>query len=328
MSDARITSAPASAPASEARAAFLMRRVFLASFFSEIPPTSLGWITERLAGAATSMRVPAGTVLYRRGEPTDWHYFIVEGAVRLEADDAPSWTFDAPALVGTFDLLAQRVRSRTAVATSDVVALRVASEDWLEMLEDGFESTRMVLHGFSAGISILHVELGASPPPAAEVAIVAPASGPPLGFYDRIVLIEAIDAFATDDAQALANLAAIAEEQVFAAGEAVSVRGVADERITVVVAGRVEGTRAEGALGETYGAGSLVFGVSALGANAGAFEAIAAEPTRVLRIEREDYFDLLEEHFGLARAAMKALTLERERLVNEEERRKAAPVEG
>jgi hypothetical protein len=69
---------------------------------------------------------------------------------------------------------------------------------------------------------------------------------------------------------------------------------------------------------------SLVFGMSALCVDVPTSEARATEPTRLLAIAREDYLDLVEEHFGLARAAMRALMLEREVLVNEQARR-AAP---
>jgi CRP-like cAMP-binding protein len=311
---------PSTAPTSDARAAFLMRRVFLASFFSEIPQR-LGWLIERLAGAATSMRLPAGTVLYREGDPTDWHWFIVEGGVRLEAAGAPTWTFGDQSLIGTFDLLAQRPRSRTATLTKETSALRVSTEDWLEMLEDGFAATRVLVQGLATGISNLHVELG-------EL-LEAPASetGPrlddaPLGLYQRLVTLAAVPVFATDDVQALANLADVTEERSYAAGEAISLRGVRDESLTLIVSGSVQGRRGENAPTEVYGPGSLVFGASAVGVDPIDFDAHATTPTRVLRIELEDYFDRVEEHFGLARAAMKALVLERELLVNEQERRK------
>ena len=80
--------------------------------------------------------------------------------------------------------------------------------------------------------------------------------------------------------------------------------------------GAVVGQRAASAPLEHFGPGQLVFGATAVGAEGGAYDARAARATSTIRIAREDYLDLVEEHFTLARSALKTLSLERERVMN------------
>jgi hypothetical protein len=57
--------------------------------------------------------------------------------------------------------------------------------------------------------------------------------------------------------------------------------------------------------------------MAALGEAASAWEAQAVEPTRVLSLLVEDWYDLMEEHFDLVRSALRAVALTSERLLDE-----------
>jgi hypothetical protein len=89
----------------------------------------------------------------------------------------------------------------------------------------------------------------------------------------------------------------------------------------VTVSGAITAMTSASVPDETFGPGTLVFGSRAATSKDLGFEAHATTKSRVLRMVREDYFDAMEEHFGLARSSMKALAGEREVLANESARR-------
>ena len=120
--------------------------------------------------------------------------------------------------------------------------------------------------------------------------------------------------------QALANLAERAEELPIEANQALDPRHVNDA-LFVVVGGEVTASLPEGGRVRRYGPGQLVFGIAAASGVDLGYETTVGESTRVLRIAREDFYDVLEEHFASARATLRALATEREALVDEKERR-------
>lgn len=304
------------------RSARLFREIFIAGFMSGLPAANVAWAASRLAGAMTDVRVPAGAVIYQEGEPADHHFFVVEGEVKLETDAAPPYVFGDHSLIGTFDLFIGRPRSRTATATKSSHLYRISSQDWLDMMEDNFELTRSAIEGLAADVTTLHTTLG-------EVLVERPARALPvpegaLGLVDRILALECVALFADADVQALTDLAALAKEDLFEEGDVVFEGGVSNDSLVAILVGEVRGTRIPGGFVESFGPSELVFGTSAAGGGSSLREARATKRTRTLRIVRDDYFDVLEEHFRLARSSMKAIMIERELLVNEKGRRESA----
>ena len=53
-----------------------------------------------------------------------------------------------------------------------------------------------------------------------------------------------------------------------------------------------------------------------MGPTAQQWQTVALTRTKLLTLATEDWFDEMEEHFALARSALVALALERERLLN------------
>jgi CRP-like cAMP-binding protein len=271
----------------------------------------------------SDVRLLEGDVLYRRGEPADAHFFVVSGEIRLEVEDYPPWHLGERSLVGTLDLTLDRPRARTATATRASFLLRLPALDWLSMLEDNFALTLRAIEGLSEGVNQARLELPGfalerDAPPARQTRTVP--SGP-LGLIDRVLLLRGIALFAGAEVQALSDLAEQAGEVTFAVGDVLVARGAPNDAMFLVLSGEVTATRAQGAPAERFGPGMLVYGSSAAAAKGLGYEAVATEPTRLLRIVREDFHDAIEEHFGLARSALKALAAERELLTNEKERR-------
>ena len=90
--------------------------------------------TLQLAMIANERRVARGDVIYRRDDPPDWMFAVVDGRVRLEgaADDrrivGPSGRF------GVFDILSSRPRACTAVAEEDTHLLGIEADDFFDLL--------------------------------------------------------------------------------------------------------------------------------------------------------------------------------------------------
>jgi CRP-like cAMP-binding protein len=308
----------------------VMREIFLAGFMSGLPAENVKWAAARLAQNMTDVRLRSGEVLYREGELADAHYFVVSGDIRLEAEGLPPWTLGDRSLVGTLDITLERPRARNAIAARDSFLLRMPAGDWLDMLEDNFELMLRGVQGLANGLHRLRLELDdvqslQDPPPSKPL---GPVPAEALGFVERMLSLRGVPLFSGGEMQALTNLAELSVEVSFAAGEELIERGQPSEGMFVVVTGEVTGTRGESAREETFGPGTLVFGSTAASSKDLGYEARAVTPTRTLRIAREDYYDVMEEHFALARSSMKALATERELLVNEKERRArdAAPI--
>jgi CRP-like cAMP-binding protein len=306
------------------RSARLLREVFLAGFMSGLPAEDLALATARLAAAMDDVRLQEGEVLYREGELPAEHYFVVRGEVKLETPGAPTWTLGDRALVGTLDVTIGRPRSRTATATRDTHLLRQSAGDWLDMLEDNFEMTRAGVQGLAAGVHRLRLELGRIGPEHDGARSISHTDARRLDLVERVFALRKVDLFTGADVQALMSLAEIAREVEFAPGEAVFARGGSNEALVLVLAGQVTVSDAESTRRDAFGPYELVLGSAAVSAEDLGYQARADTAVRVLRIGHEDYFDVMEEHFLLARSAMKALAIERELLMNERGRRAAS----
>jgi CRP-like cAMP-binding protein len=307
------------------RSAPLVREIFLAGFMAGLPPENIAWATPRLARNMVDVHLRAGEVLYREGEPTNEHWFVVYGEMKLEAKGVPPWVLGERSLIGTIDLTLDRARSRTATATRDTHLLCMPASDWLDVLEDNFEMLLRGVEGLAEGVHELRLALGdfeTEHGGQRNAYTRAPANGR-LALLDRMFLLRGVPLFAEAEVQALINLAENAHEAEAAAGELVVTRGEPNDSMIVVVSGEVT-VPVAGSRDETFGPGMLVFGSRAASSKDLGCEGRAVSATRTLRIVREDYFDAMEEHFALARSSMKALAAEREELVNEKGRR-AAP---
>lgn len=308
------------------RSARLVREIFLAGFMSGLPPENVAWATHRLARNMEDVHLAPGDVLYRQGDPTTDHYFVVYGEIRLAAEGVPPWTLGERSLIGTIDLMLDRSRTRTATATRATHLLRMPGSDWLDILEDNFELMLRGLEGLAEGVQELLSTVGASAVLSQAAAPMATAypSGP-LGLVDRVLLLRGVPLLARGEVQALLDLAAHAAEIELEPGAELAGPGAPNDAMFVTVSGNVTARTSATIPEEAFGPGMLVFGSRAATSKDLGFEARASTKSRVLRIVREDYFDAMEEHFGLARSSLKALASEREILSNEAALKRAAP---
>jgi CRP-like cAMP-binding protein len=308
----------------DARSARVFREIFLASFMAGLGD-DVPWAASRLARGMEDVRLRTGDVLYRPGELANEQFLLVDGEMKLEAPGFPSWTFGDLSLIGALDVLLDRPRVRTATAIRDTHLLRVPAGDWLDMLEDSFELTRRGVEGLAKGVHALRLELDAlglddeAPPSTRSVE----APNRRLDLVERILLLRGVPLFAKGDLQSLVSLGELAHEVDLAKGEALFPSGASNEAMFVIVSGSVTAAREGTERRATFGAGMLVLGSAAVSREDLRYAVHADTATRALRIGHEDCFDVMEEHFRLARSAMKALGAERERLMNARGAKKA-----
>ncbi|MEY2934127.1 MAG: hypothetical protein RL033_4876 [Pseudomonadota bacterium] len=249
----------------------------------------------------------AGEFLYRAGDLANEVYFVVQGTIGLSRPGGPEREFGPGSMLGIFDVEHDRPRVRTARALSKVELLALSAEDRLELLEDSFEQTRAVIRRMAARLDELGQYGGQPLEPTQTLAPKEEA----LPLIERVFTLRDTPAFRRASIQALVSLAPAADEVALGAGEVLFQQGEARGVLYVVVAGCLELIRADGAL-ERYASATLVGGGAALGDGLLRQSARALTPAVVLRLREEDLYDVMEDHFELARSVMRYLSTEHE----------------
>jgi CRP-like cAMP-binding protein len=90
--------------------------------------------------------IPKGEVLWRQGEDCFHYLHMVHGTARCTRDgEQGTLHYSAPGMPGFFGALARTTRWNTAIAETDLVALRADREILPDVLEDNFEMARNFL---------------------------------------------------------------------------------------------------------------------------------------------------------------------------------------
>ena len=279
--------------------------------------------TRELAELLRDVAFAAGEVIYREGDASDEMYFVRRGKVGL-ARGAVTHEFGPGSVIGILDVEQDKPRARTATALTDVELLSLGSEERLELLEDSFDHTRSLIRMTATRLDE-GGRFGGGELALASTLVPKPE---PLLLIERVFTLRDTPAFRRASIQALVSLAPSADEIRLAAGELLFERGEARGVLFVVVAGCLELERnssregsppADGAL-LRYGAASLLGGAPSFAEGLARQRARALTPAVVLRIREEDFYDVMEDHFDLARSVLSFLAGENERRLDEAER--------
>lgn len=123
---------------------------------------------------------------------------------------------------------------------------------------------------------------------------------------EKVLLLREVDIFSQVSTQELAYLAAILEEKPCAAGEVVYQQQDPADSMYLVVSGRVRVYREQLAItvagqGEAFGTWALFDEEPRLSA------AATVEDTLLLRLDKEDFIDLLADNVEITQGVLKAL---------------------
>jgi CRP-like cAMP-binding protein len=295
----------------------IAREIFLGALAAR-PGVMPPWVLDRLASEIVEEDAEVGQVLFSAGDPVESIYFMRGGRVEMTRPGHPTWTFEGRALLGIQEVMLDRAHTRTARAVSDLHLLKVPTDSWTELMEDSFELTRASVVAATTAVAVLEQQLGWSGPSAVPVPIhLARLPKRRLNRVERLSVLIELPILSRAGVQTLVDLAAIAEEVVFEPGQVIFERGVPRDRGILVIDGVVESSRKEPDVVRRFGAGTIVGGAEAFGPPSLAWQAVAKTETRALSFLTEGWFDLMEEHFDIARAVLAARALERERLLDE-----------
>ncbi len=113
----------------------LVERIFVLrqmGAFKEANVSSLATLVRKME----ELRLPAGEVLWRRGDPSDATYFVVKGMLDLVWDEKRSQEVGPGYVVGGAETIAGSARWNDLVTKEPVVMLRGSREGLIELFED------------------------------------------------------------------------------------------------------------------------------------------------------------------------------------------------
>lgn len=93
----------------------------------------------RLAAIAGERSFAKGEEVFRRGDPPDALYCVVEGRIRIAGDGSDGTVVGANGRFGVFDILSDRPRSGSAVAETEARALVIEAEDFFDLLSNNID---------------------------------------------------------------------------------------------------------------------------------------------------------------------------------------------
>lgn len=281
-------------------------------FVRALMPTMHGDGAARIAALLHARDVPADTTLFRQGEPPDEFFFVVEGQVVMEAEGLPDWTFGERSLVGMVDMNVGRPHRRNCRTTRPTRLLVGRAAAWLDIMVDDPVMGDTAIYFFALRVHDGSRELGhlLEPEPIASGEL-----GSPLAIHQKALVLRDTALLSRASTQAIASLAQLAEEISYPAGATVFARGQAEQALYAVARG-VVALRTESGRVVRVGPQCFLAPESSLCGRLGEFSAQAETACSVLRIRVEDYYDQSDEHPDLTRAAMAALALQSERLMD------------
>jgi CRP-like cAMP-binding protein len=311
----------------EDRKTRVQRELFLRVLVLSKPPPS---VARAMAEAIKDVRFAAGDDIYRQGDESAAQWWIVSGSVDLiSADGEEPWHFGPGSVIGVLDVLLARPRARTAVALTDVEAMELAAEDWLEILEDNpdylAQLRREVPRDLHDKMILQLSPDGGFPEPTPDD---GRAAWLEMTAVDRLVALREIPVFRYASVQSIVECSRRAEVRRLEAGEVLFEEGEGRGKLSVVAAGivAVERTKSPPIRGR-FGRDQIVGGVTAFSERLDAYRAVAEVPSIVMTFRLSDLDDLCEDHFDLARSISRGSAIERERAQNAVARRRRLAAE-
>jgi CRP-like cAMP-binding protein len=246
-----------------------------------------------LAYAAQETLLPRGTSLISQGEAGAAMYLIVDGFV-----DTGQRTMVGPGgVVGFLDVLASGPAARDAVADTDVLALRLETDDLRDVCEQNFAILTALLTYVAGRVTDDWDALMKSIVGRRAQEVSQPHAPARVG---RILALHRTLAFRSKNMDALAELAGHLEQREVEAHETLWRTGEEASGFYVIASGGVR--FGGGAVRETaeLGPGAVPGLVETLAGRDYRCEAVTTRPGILLRVGVEPFLDVIEDHFEMA----------------------------
>lgn len=129
-----------------------------------------------------------------------------------------------------------------------------------------------------------------------------------LTVIEKVKLLLEVDILAESTSEELAYIAAIAGEEEFPPRTVIFRAGDPPDAMFIVLSGRVQMLReGSGGLDLEAGPGEAIGAWALFDDQPRALTAMTLEDSRLLRIDREQFFDVLSDHVGITQGIFKAL---------------------
>ncbi len=288
--------------------------LFVRSFFTIQPPTR---VVRQFGAAMRDYHYDAGEVIFERGSPPRRLFFVMGGIVELEDDAGGKLEFGPSSLIGITDLNLGRPHARTATAREPLHVLGIDVEDYLEILEDNFDFSLRVLTTTCQVVHELARELPADevfPTPDGSVARQPWLATSQLNDVQKLLVIRDSSFASNSPVQPLVLLAQGSREIRLDVDEHLLEAGSPLDSIWLVADGRLRCSMPNTDVHGSFEAGSLLLNTAGIGFDFSPYEVTAERASLLVGIQKEDLFDMMEDHFGLARCAFAYLSRENERV--------------
>lgn len=285
------------------------------TFLGVEPPDRM---MRQLAAVVRDFEAPVGTVLYERGDPPGELFLVANGVVALVGEDGSRWVFEGQSLLGVVDATLDRPMSRTATVESDAYGARLTLADYTDVLEDNFDFAKSAMERAFHGVHENALELapdGVFPPPSQDAVLDDRGADPrPLEIVERLMVLYRSRTFLRAPLQPLTSLATLAEEERWDAGDVIERADESMHSLRFVASGHVRAEREVPKIVGAFGPSDVLGGTASIGLDTSFYTMTATRPTRTLRVLKEDLFDVMEDHFGLAGTFFRSNAIENERI--------------
>jgi CRP-like cAMP-binding protein len=248
----------------------LMVRSFLGGLTDAMP----GPVVRQFAAMTRELFFREGETIYREGDAPDHIYFVVQGEVALETAGHDPWRFGNYSALGILDAYLERPHTRTATAARDTRALVLRSEDWMSLMEDNFELTRLALGRNARGVWQMAIGLADEafdqlevPERSSQVTALARRSEARLGMlnpFERLLVLRLSPLLRRARMQPLIRLARDSEVRFLEQGQVLFQQADPTVALYFVVSGLVRVERLEPVVSGTFHATQLVGGYASL----------------------------------------------------------------
>lgn len=259
----------------------------------------------RMAYEADEVRFDRGEVLFAPDAVSKAFYIIASGTIEVHREGGGSYSVNPGDAIGLVAMLAGRC-NLSAVATSEVVALRFSLPRVLELLEEDFELLQNSVRNLARIQQHLLARVIAGSRRAPWPQGIEIPEDRELDLLERLILIRQGALFRAVGLEAAVMMATSMRERRFAAGTALWEIGDPPGSMFMIADGEVEATLEDGGRFEA-GRGYPLGNIESLAQKPRWYRPVARTDVVALHADHETFFDVMEDDFEVAESFLQAM---------------------